>query len=497
MTTLVTAFPINELSLQYVKSEDKNSHAKHEQDSMTQKNLPNQPLPGSSISLTELWRLVEQQMKTVADAVSGTTKDSTEVKKSLIELQRDSQLNMLKERETQLEQQQAAQKSQSFWSKLGMALGFIAAILIAPFNPVMSAVMIGTMVASIVVPKIADEIMKSAGVPEETRSKVKMGLEISIGLVGMLASFNPVNLVKSIASNATKAATAVATKVANVVDKALDAISTLKSVLTNISPSGLLAALGKGAASSASKVTTLLDNAADALRTFQGFIAKGAQHAMFDAAQAASKALKDAFQAVAKLKDTLFSTGTKVSDSIKSIASSSKQLLSEVQVSLQKFMDQGTDLINQLKNVNPTQLLESLKESATNALSLVKTLKALKPHQLLDKARKMLEEALTSIKNMFKANDDMALKLAKMEQITAVSSSTSSVVGTGYGIKSAAISKDMEITNANQEELATRIDQILTMLEQAMRAMNTAMESVIKTNSDARDFNKTMVSIHL
>lgn len=34
--------------------------------------VPGQPLPGSSVSLSGLWRLVEDQMKEVANAVSGT-----------------------------------------------------------------------------------------------------------------------------------------------------------------------------------------------------------------------------------------------------------------------------------------------------------------------------------------------------------------------------------------------------------------------------------------
>lgn len=60
-----------------------------------------------------------------------------------------------------------AQQTQGILGKIAMALGFIAAIIMAPFNPVMAAIMIGGMVASLVIPKIADEIMKAAGVDEK------------------------------------------------------------------------------------------------------------------------------------------------------------------------------------------------------------------------------------------------------------------------------------------------------------------------------------------
>lgn len=41
---------------------------------------PNQPLPGSAVSLNALWRLIEDAMKEVANATSGTGKENSAAK---------------------------------------------------------------------------------------------------------------------------------------------------------------------------------------------------------------------------------------------------------------------------------------------------------------------------------------------------------------------------------------------------------------------------------
>ena len=63
---------------------------------------PNQPLTDSSVSLTDLWGIMEEQTKEVADAISATSKENHDAKKALIDAQRDSQINRLKERESQI-----------------------------------------------------------------------------------------------------------------------------------------------------------------------------------------------------------------------------------------------------------------------------------------------------------------------------------------------------------------------------------------------------------
>jgi hypothetical protein len=311
---------------------------------------PNQPLPGNAngVSDSQLWRIVQDSMKLAAEAFSGTGKENSEAKKSLIQLQKNTQIEALNERMAQLEEQKQSQKSQGIWGKIGMALGFLAAIIMAPFNPVMAAVMIGVMIAAIVIPKIVDKVLEAAGVSEEIRGYVSMGLEIAIGIIGMVVSFNPANFLAS----ATKAVASGAAKVASMVDKAVDALNTIKS----------------------------------------------------------------------------FST-----------------LSTKIQNTVNKVM----------KLLEP--LLEKIKTFAGGAENLT----------------------------------------AKMGQATTISSSLSSVVSTGYSIKTADITKDLDIAKANQEEFETRIQQILILLEQALRAVSHAFESLFKVNSDQRDYHDKIISINM
>ncbi|YCO02665.1 type III secretion system translocon subunit SctE [Vibrio sp. VNB-15] len=328
--------------------------------------IPGQPLPGSSVSLSGLWRLVEDQMKEVANAVSGTGKENSEAKKSLIEVQKQSQISQLEERENDINEQQKAQKKKGFWGKFAMALGFIAAIVVAPFNPAMAAVMVVTMVASIVVPKVADEIMKAAGVPEETRAKVTMGLQLAIGLASMVLSFNPAKIVTKLGQATSKMASKVASTAANIASKA-----------------------------PVSSVTSMVSK------------------------------------------------------------------------------------VGELKNI-------------------VMSMKAMRPLcKMTQKASKMLDDIAEKLKDFMVNSDKASLRASRMSQVAEVGSTTASVVSAGYGIKSADIMKDLEINQAKQEELETRIQQIINMLNQAMRAISHAFESMFKTNTDHRDFNAKMISIHM
>lgn len=310
--------------------------------------IPGQPLPGSSVNLSDLWRSIKESMKQVAESVSSGAQDKVATKKGLIELQKDSQIQMLNERAEKLEEQQKAQKTQGILGKIAMALGFLAAIVMAPFNPVMAAIMIGGMVAGLVIPKIADEIMKSAGVAESIRSKVKMGLEIAIGLGSMILSFNP----GSIASSAGKAIASGAAKAATVVKKGLDAAKTMNS-------------------------------------------------------------------------------------------------------------------------------FAAISSKASN---------------LADKVRKTAQPLLDKIQDFAKGGQ---MSAARIGQASSVGSNVTSVVSTGYGIKSADVSKQLEVKQAQQDELQTRIEQVLKMIEQAMRAVSNAFQSLADVNAAHRSFTKTINAIHM
>ncbi|MGT0150780.1 hypothetical protein ACT691_20655 [Vibrio metschnikovii] len=68
-----------------VEEDNQKAQAKSASSSVVDDIKPNQPLPGSAISLNALWRLVEEQMKEVANAISGTGKENSAAKnRSLI-----------------------------------------------------------------------------------------------------------------------------------------------------------------------------------------------------------------------------------------------------------------------------------------------------------------------------------------------------------------------------------------------------------------------------
>lgn len=323
---------------------------KHENTVPTKSAMPNQPLPGNSIGVSdsELWRMVQESMKLAAEAVSGTGKENSEAKKTLIDIQKKTQVDALKERMAQIEEQKQAQKTQGIWGKIAMGLGFLAAIVMAPFNPVMAAVMIGFMIASIVVPKIVDKIMEASGVSEEIRGYVSMGLEIAIGVISMVVSFNPGNM---------------------------------------------MATAGKAVASGAAKVATMVDKAVDAVKTLKSF-------------------------------------------------------------------------------------------------STIST----KIQSMVNKAMKLIKPLLDKIKSFASGGEKLAPKIA---QASSVGSNLTSVVSSGYSIKSADVTKDLEVAQANQEELETRIQQILAMLNQALRAVSHAFESLAKVNSGQREYNEKIISISM
>lgn len=329
-------------------SEDMVVQAQSEAEQAKQELKPGQPLPGSSVGLSELWRIVQDSMKLAAEAFSGTGVENSEAKKTLIELQKNTQIDALNERMAQIEDQKNAEKKQGIFGKIAMAFSFIAAIVVAPFNPVLAAVMVGFIVAAIVIPKVVDEILIAAGVSEEIRGYVTMGLEIAIGIIGMVVTFNPANFMAS------------ASKIA-----------------------------AKGAAS----VMKVVDKAVDVLNTFKAF--------------------------------------------------------------------------------------RTVSKSVTNAV---------------DKFMKYIQPLLDKLASFAEGGEKVA---STVGQVSSMASNMTSVVSTGYGIKSADVAKDLEIAQAEQDEIAVRIEQMLKMLTDALRAVTHAFDSVAKVNRDQREFSEKMISIHM
>ncbi|NOE11445.1 hypothetical protein [Vibrio cholerae] len=455
---------------------------------------PSQPLPGSSVSINSLWRLIDEQIKELANAVSGTGKENSAAKKALIDLQKEAQISQLKDREKQLDEQKKAQAKQSFWSKLTTALtlavGIIAAIVIAPFNPVMAAVMVGVMVAAIVVPKIVDKILESAGVSENIRAKIKIGLEIAIGLVGMLITLNPTQMLK----NAAKMAADTAIKVASMAQRSLAA---LRSMLTNLNPAKLIGLLGKAGLKSATNASKLLDTAITAVKAFKTAILNAAKQTISKAVEIASKAIDEALDAVNQLKQLLSKSLHGLADTVKTASSSLKDQLTHVGSLFNKLSSYLDDVILKLKSLSTTNLLDKVSGALDKVSDMLNTIKSMKPSQVFSKAKDAFDDVLKSMKDLVKNPDKAELLSARVNQVGSAGTALTTSVSTGYGIKSADIRKDMEISKANHDALAVKVEQILALLAQSMRSIAKVMESLFKHNADYRDFNKNMLSVNM
>lgn len=187
---------------------------------------PTQPLPGSDVSDNELWRSISNWLAVIDESMGGASKEAVAAKRQLIATQEKTTKDGIKDREAKLIEQKKAQENASIWDKIGMALGFLAAIIIAPFNPVASAIIVATIVAAIVLPVVADKIMEAAGVDKATRNWVKTGLEIGVSLLGAVLSFNPGGAAAAIG----KAAAAGAAKVAAIAEKVMSAANSIKAL---------------------------------------------------------------------------------------------------------------------------------------------------------------------------------------------------------------------------------------------------------------------------
>ncbi|CAM3937190.1 type III secretion system translocon subunit SctE [Vibrio aquimaris] len=191
---------------------------------------PNQPLPGSSVTLSALWRLLEESNKKVAEALSQTGAANSEAKKSLIDIQRDSTVASIRKQSEELQEQQKANKKRGIFAKIGMALGVLAAVVsaVVTFGATAAAVAVAVVAVTLaVLPTVVDKVLEKCGVPEEKRSKIRMGLEIGCAIAGLLIAFNPAKLLSGLGTAAskvlpnavTKAATKAATEAAELASK--------------------------------------------------------------------------------------------------------------------------------------------------------------------------------------------------------------------------------------------------------------------------------------
>ncbi|WP_114785437.1 type III secretion system translocon subunit SctE [Vibrio tetraodonis] len=215
---------------------------------------PSQPLPGSSISLSALWRLLEDCNKEVAEALSQTGAANSEAKKSLIDIQRDSTVASIRKQSEELQEQQKANKKRGIFAKIGMALGVLAAVVsaVVTFGATAAAVAVAVVAVTLaVLPAVVDKVLEKCGVPEEKRSKIRMGLEIGCAIAGLLIAFNPAKLLSGLGTAASKvlpkAVTKAATEAAEFAAKA--ASSAAKAATT---------AASKAASTAAAKASSVI-----------------------------------------------------------------------------------------------------------------------------------------------------------------------------------------------------------------------------------------------
>ena len=138
----------------------------------------------------------------------------------------------------------------------------------------------------------------------------------------------------------------------------------------------------------------------------------------------------------------------------------------------------------------------TMVDKAVDAAKMLKSFSgiSIKVQSMVNKVMNFIQPLIDKIKSFLSAGEMLTSKIA---QVSSVTSNAASVVSGGYSIKSADISKDLEIAKANQDELETRIQQILTMLNQALRAVSHAFESLFKVNSDQREYKDKILSINM
>ena len=452
---------------------------------------PSQPLPGSSVTLSELWRQLEESNKKVANAVSQTGEANSEAKKSLIDLQRDSTVDAIRQRSEDLKEQQKAEKKRGLFAKIGMALGVLAAVVsaVVTFGATAAAVAVAVVAVTLVVlPTVADKIMEACGVPEEKRQKIKMGLEIACAIAGLLIAFNPAKLMSGISQVATKAATKAATLAKQISETLVNMLTKLKSV-------NFATLLGKSA-STAQKATKLLDDAIAAVKSFKDIAATATKQVIQKAGEMASKAVNKALEAISQLKASVVKVLDQASEAVKSAGKAVQDVLTSIKDVVTQASKLADDFLNSIKNLSPANMLKQLESVGNKVSEMLVALKSFKPSQLVNKAKKMLDDVLESIKNIGNS-EKAASRGARVAQVTEVSSTATEVVSTGYGVKSAKIMEDLEKAQAEQDALEAAIQQIMNMLSQAMRAVTHAFESLFNTNQSHREFNDKMISIHM
>ncbi len=470
-TSLNTVRPAVNIDTQYV-SEEALQQAGAEQDIQA---TPEQPLLGSIVSLTALWRLVREQLTLVADATSGTAKESNESKKALIELQRDTQIEDLENRERNLVEQKKHATVMQILGGIMFALTLLAAIIMMPFNPVMAAIMIGTLVASIVIPIVVDKILEAVGVDKKIRDQVKMGLEIGIAMLGALLTFNPFAAIKNIVTAVGQAGKAGA-------QAAMAGLRSLPQAFANINWGQIGKSASEAAAKAGAKIAEMATELAKTMQTFFRSLASGSKSAATSASSFADKwqNLKVIVQATAyTVGNAMKTAGTAAKEALKAAVETLRHADEILQGAMAAMRSAGQRFVEIMRNVGTK--LQTFGHGMKTA-----------PGQTL---KTLMNDFLDWVAKTATTFDKASA--VQMNRVIGVTTGVTGVVQTGFSVASASIAKDTEVASARFEEVNTVIQEVLNQLNAAMRLFQQALESLSTLNSDYREFTHEQIAIHL
>lgn len=433
---------------------------------------PEQPLFGAVVSLTALWRLVKEQLALVADATSGTAKESNDAKRSLIDLQRDTQIEDLKTRDNNLREQKRAQEANKILGGIIFAFSLLAALITMPFNPVVGCIMLGTLVASIVVPIVVDKILEAAGVDKATRDKVRMGLEIGISLLGAIISLNPLQMIKSIGS-------AVANGVRVGAQTVINGLKSLPTVLSNIKWVDVGKSIGEAATKAGTKIADMVQNLAQTMKAFFQSMASGSKSTASLGSSLANKwqDLKVIVQATMyTVTNALKTAGSTAATALKSAWEALKnadEILNGVMAALRTA---GQNFVEMMRNLGV--YLRAFGHAMRTAPG--ETLKA------------TMNDFLDWVGRLATTFDKA--QAVRVNQVTTIASTATSTVQAGYAVASAAIATETEVRSAQLDEVLTIIQTVLEQLNSAMRLFQQALQSLMTLNSDYRDFIQRQIA---
>ena len=470
-TSLNTVRPTVSIDTQYV-SEEALQQAGAEQDIRA---TPEQPLFGSVVSLTALWRMVREQLTLVADATSGTAKESNESKKALIDLQRETQIKDLENRERNLVEQKKQATTMQILGGIMFGLTLLAAIIMMPFNPVMAAIMIGTLVASIVIPIVVDKILEAVGVDKVIRDKVKMGLEISIALLGALLTFNPFSAIKNIA-------TAVGQAVKSGAQAAAAGLRSLPQALANINWGQVGKSAGEAAAKAGAKIAEMATELAKTMQAFFRSLASGSRSAATSASSFAEK--------WANLKIIVQATAYTVGNAMKTAGTAAKEGLKAAFETLRHADEILQGAMTAMRSAGQ-RFVEIMRSFGTKLQTFGHAMKSA-PAQTL---KTMMNDFLDWVAKVATTFDKASA--VQINRVIGVTTGVTGVVQTGFSVASASIARDTEVAGARFEEVNTVIQEVLNQLNAAMRLFQQALESLSTLNSDYREFTQEQIAIHL